>query len=103
MAKALTAVLRSNLGKFGKASERIDNGDFVIQDTATKRDIDLAQDWEVCFLPGQRVSMSIIFDLPEPWSLGHAICPKCKCIYEGLVETEIEWYSNTQIQSECRD
>lgn len=39
----------------------VDNGEFVIQDPALKKDIDLTQEWEVCFFPGQRVEMSMIF------------------------------------------
>jgi hypothetical protein len=29
-------------------------GEFVTQDTITKRDIDLRTDWETCFVPGQK-------------------------------------------------
>jgi hypothetical protein len=92
MTKALTAVLHSNFRKFGKASERIDRGDFVIQDDGTGRDIDLTQDWELCFLPGQHVSMSMIFDQHNVSDFKHGSCPNCKWHHHGLVKAEIEWY-----------
>lgn len=66
--QALTAVLKSNMRKTKIGPRKIDRGEFVIQETSTKRDIDLASDWDLCFLPGQRVEMSMIFQHPGPTS-----------------------------------
>jgi hypothetical protein len=52
------AVLKVNFKKYGNGTEKIERGEFVIQDAITKRDIDLNTDWEVCFSPGQRVMMN---------------------------------------------
>jgi hypothetical protein len=54
-------VLKINFQKHGSGAEKIERGEFAIQDSVTKRDIDLRTDWEVCFSPGQRVDMSMIF------------------------------------------
>ncbi|KAF8853763.1 hypothetical protein BDZ45DRAFT_598034 [Acephala macrosclerotiorum] len=73
-AEALVAVLKINFRKYGSGEEKIEEGEFAIQDVATKRDIDLKRDWDLCFFPGQRVLMSIILNR----ALTHDIkCPKC--------------------------
>jgi hypothetical protein len=91
MMKALTAVLRCNLSNFGRASQKIDRGEFVIQDAATKRDIDLTQKWELCFRPGQHVDMSMIFDRSEEGTVGRVSCPGCKWMCDGAGDAEIDW------------
>lgn len=55
---------------------KIDSGDFVIQDTATKREIDLSRNWDTCFLPGQKIEMSMIFRWQTRKTNG---CPNCGC------------------------
>ncbi|CZR56326.1 uncharacterized protein PAC_06214 [Phialocephala subalpina] len=70
---ALVSVLQINFRKYGSGEEKVARGDFAIQDVATKRDVDLKADWELCFFPGQRVVMSIILHR----SLNNK-CPKCK-------------------------
>ncbi|MCJ1415565.1 hypothetical protein MMC32_001897 [Xylographa parallela] len=57
--EALTAVLKANLSKTGSGPEKIDRGEFALQDTNTKRQIMLTDDWETCFFPGQHVDMSM--------------------------------------------
>ena len=54
------AVLKVNFKKHGNGAEKVEKGEFVIEDEVTGRDIDLTADWELCFSPGQRVEMSII-------------------------------------------
>jgi hypothetical protein len=87
----LIAVLRSNFSKIKQAPRKIDRGEFVIQDAATKRDIDLAQDWELCFRPGQHVDMNMVFDRSEDLNSMHTSYPSCKWICDGAGDTEIEW------------
>ncbi|KAI9736967.1 MAG: hypothetical protein M1834_000556 [Cirrosporium novae-zelandiae] len=85
-AEALIAVLRVNFKKFG-AAEKIDRGEFVIQDTCSKREIDLSQDWEMCFLPGQRVDMSMVFNSTTG---ADNTCPNCREISNGAADKEVE-------------
>ena len=66
--------MKINLSKVGSGAEKIDRGEFMIQETSTKREIDLDNDWETCFLPGQRVGMSMIF---RRTIIDHGICPGC--------------------------
>jgi hypothetical protein len=87
--------LKINFKKHGTATERIDRGDFAIQDSATTNDIDLSRDWETCFRPGQRVDMSMIFNrwhnpensVPDE---SHK-CPSCTYPVGGVVEESGEF------------
>ena len=100
--QALKAVLRANFEKIPSGLRKIESGEFVIQDTATKRVIDFTRDWDICFLPGQKVHMSMIFR----WQKRRAdvcpictarvqnkrwidlVCPKCGVTFERIIEVE---------------
>lgn len=86
------SVLKVNFRKHSSGEEKIARGDFAIQDTITKRDVDLNADWEHCFFPGQRVVMSIILNR----DFVHDItCPKCRTPNSAAVtfgkEDDIDW------------
>ncbi|KFY35368.1 hypothetical protein V494_05963 [Pseudogymnoascus sp. VKM F-4513 (FW-928)] len=76
-AEAFTAVIKINFKALGEqAVQKIERRRFVIQDSTTKRDIDLTANWEACFQPGQHVEMSIIF---TDWGRhSRTQCPKCE-------------------------
>ncbi|KAL8675852.1 MAG: hypothetical protein Q9186_007550 [Xanthomendoza sp. 1 TL-2023] len=63
--EALISVLSVNFKWVGSASERIRNGEFTIHDSRTQKDVNLNRPWEECFMPGQRVEMSMIFERPD--------------------------------------
>jgi len=69
----LTSVLESNFKKIGSGARKIEDGEFVIHDEATKMDIDLTSAWETCFAPGQHVAMSMVFNTNEALEN----CPRC--------------------------
>ena len=46
LAKAFIAVLKENFRKIGSGSEKIERGEFAIQETGSKRDVDLLQNWD---------------------------------------------------------
>jgi hypothetical protein len=54
------AVLKVNFKRHSNSAEKIEKGEFAIEDAATTRVIDLNTNWELCFSPGQRVEMSIV-------------------------------------------
>jgi hypothetical protein len=97
--QALTAVLRSNFKNVGRAAMKIEKGEFVIQDAATKRDIDLTLPWEVCFNPGQHTLMSMVFTSTKNSIMS---CPKCREKNEENIaqDEDIEWYALTS-QFKC--
>ncbi|OBT73749.1 hypothetical protein VF21_07171 [Pseudogymnoascus sp. 05NY08] len=87
--EALIAVMKVNFKALGEqAVRKIKRGRFVIQDSATKRDIDLAAHWDSCFYPGQRVEMSIIFTSFIQNS--YRRCPRCEKECNHSVNSDIE-------------
>ena len=85
--EALIAVFAVNFKKYG-ADDKILNGEFVIEDSVSKKDIDLDADWDLCFSPGQRVEMSMIFKQAQ---MPASTCPKCKTSCAGDQDKDIEW------------
>ena len=84
-------MLEVNFEKLGSAADKIRNNEFVIEDLTTKQDVDLQGDWEMCFRPGQKVDMSMLFDrnIGLPTS-----CPRCRHSCNGGADDDIEWYIN---------
>ena len=74
-AAALQAVLRANFERVPSGTRKIDNGEFVIYESATGRQVDLARDWETCLLPGQRIDMRMVF---ERGAKRRNVCPACR-------------------------
>ncbi len=88
--QAFISVLKINFKNVGRAAEMIDQGHFVLQDSALKEDIDLHQEWEHCFSPGQVVDMSMIFqDNTRPGSV--FACPGCGAESPRLGGGETVW------------
>lgn len=79
-------MLKINFCKVGSGAQKIERGEFAIQETSTKRQIDLNGDWETVFLPGQRVDMSMIF---RKNMADHSVCPGCSTIISGVEEDRI--------------
>jgi hypothetical protein len=75
----------------GSGAKKIKNGEFAIQDAATKRDIDLKSVWETCFIPGQHVIMNMVFNSAKSSNM---CCPKCNDNNGDNVtqDEDIEWY-----------
>ena len=53
---------------------KLDNGDFLIQDTRRRRAIDLNNNWAAVFRPGQNVDMSMVF---HRFACPPSTCPIC--------------------------
>ena len=82
-------MLKVNFKKIGRAAEMIEQGEFAINDADTKLDVDLETDWDMCFFPGQRVEMSMVF---EQQKKPGDQCPKCQEICTSLSTLDVEWY-----------
>jgi hypothetical protein len=67
-----------------------ENGDFAIFDLATDRDIDLSENWETVFRPGQAVAMCMIFRRDENRD---NLCPSCKGDCPGSIFRGTQWYA----------
>ncbi|KAI9856363.1 MAG: hypothetical protein M1813_009114 [Trichoglossum hirsutum] len=80
------AILEAKFQDFGL--RKIENGEFTLQDVATKHEINLSRPWKRCFLPGQRVNMSmVISQVAKPRENS---CPKCHAINNALQDSEVE-------------
>ncbi|MCJ1435234.1 hypothetical protein MMC27_004606 [Xylographa pallens] len=88
--EAFLAILKVNFSKIGSGAKKIERGEFFIQDTHSKRQIDLQADWNCCFLPGQRVDMSIVF-FKTPYRVN--VCPGCEHPCEALPDKDVECVS----------
>ena len=74
-AEALLYVLRLNLVHVRSGVKKIDRREFSILEQGSSREIDLSQNWETLFFPGQRVGMSMLFYLPR---CSASVCPSCE-------------------------
>jgi hypothetical protein len=96
-AEALIAILKVNFKSTRSGPRMIERGEFVIEDDGTKRDIDLADDWETCFYPGQRVSMSMVFMRIRDRATSTCFCPGCGTDSASAADRDVIWYVPTQM------
>lgn len=84
-------MLKANFKNIGHAPEKIERGEFVIQYSALKRDIDFDQNWQLCFSPGQCVDMSMIFHRATALE-GIVVCPTSGKKGPDCSGEEAEWW-----------
>lgn len=87
--EALLAVLKVNLKDTGCGPAMIDRGQFAIEDRSTKESVNLHDSWDLCFYPGQKVAMSMVFTIHM--NTTKSSCPICKADQQGLVGEEVSW------------
>ena len=71
------AVLKARFRRNGVTPaglSKLENGDFLIQDTRRRRAIDLNKNWTAVFRPGQNVDMSMVF---HRFACPPSTCPLC--------------------------
>ena len=71
------AVLKARFRRNGVTRaglSKLENGDFLIQDTQRRRAIDLNKNWTAVFRPGQNVDMSMVF---HRFACPQSTCPLC--------------------------
>ncbi|KAF2674070.1 hypothetical protein BT63DRAFT_380723 [Microthyrium microscopicum] len=87
---ALLAVLKDNVKGTGCGPNMIDDRSFILEESATRLEIDLDEPWENCFRPGQKVAMSMVFKQQSVQTTG---CPRCGAVNKGSPDEEIECVS----------
>ena len=85
--QAFIAVLKVRFKDVGL--RKIESGEFALEDSKSKRDLQLTKPWAVIVRPGQRISMSMIFRLE--WN-PRAGCPGCGEKNVGSDLKDVEWY-----------
>jgi hypothetical protein len=103
-AEALAFVLKDNFRDIGSGPLKIDKGEFAIQDSGTGRDVNLASKWEIIFLPGQKVDMSMVFTSTKGNILGS--CPRCGNTCERSLDAsacnlDVAWYVSQNFTIAC--
>ena len=87
-AEAFLAVLKVRFQDAGL--RKIEKGHFSLEESRTRRLIDLRQPWHTCFLPGQKIDMSMIFSEPSDGERTKR-CPGCRHNPVSNEPGEIEW------------
>lgn len=65
------------------------NKEYVIQESATKREIDQTRPWEASFLPGQRIFMSMLFNA----ATSKSSCPRCQTSSNEPQDSDVQWFA----------
>ena len=77
--------------------KKVQNVEYTIQESSSKRKLDLTAPWDSIFLPGRKVNMSMVFRRPL---MSMSSCPGCRTeneIEDGNEESEIQWYVNRSV------
>lgn len=66
----------------------VQNKEYVIEESATRRDIDRSRPWEASFLPGQKCVMSMLFNEPVNST---SSCPRCQLPSDRSQDSDVQW------------
>jgi hypothetical protein len=86
--EALLAALRESLKVSDCDPQMIDRREFVIEESGSQTMIDITRPWSTLFFPGQRLAMSMIFQMPGAYEQS---CPRCHAVYDEPADKEITW------------
>ena len=65
--------------------------EYVIQESATRREIGRSCPWEASFLPGQRVVMSMLFN---DSTSSTSSCPRCRLFSNEPQDSDVQWLAD---------
>ena len=85
--EAFLAVLKVRFKHVGL--KMVKNGQFALQATKTKKDVDLSRPWDVCLYPGQTYDMSMLFR--DSGSSPNSLCTACHYPSSGEPDEQITW------------
>ena len=71
--------------------KKVENMEYTVQESISKRKLDLYGHWEYVFLPGRRVNMSMVFRKPQA---SMSSCPGCQTENEvegDGADQEVQW------------
>jgi hypothetical protein len=68
--------------------DKIENGEFSLEDTKTNRELHLSHDLHTQFYPGQRVAMAMIYKQTMSET---QTCPRCGHEYAGNTDKKTIW------------
>lgn len=79
-----------------KGFSKVRRGDYVLQEDATAQEVDREMDWDLAFMPGQKINMSLIFRREQQIeSMGTSddspVCPHCQEVNSGSPDKNVQW------------
>ncbi len=80
-------MLKINFEKVPSGLRKIVNGEYVLLEAGSKRQIDLSTHWDACFMPDQRVEMRMIFQ-KQTRKLNS--CPSCAYTSEKHTNEDVD-------------
>lgn len=69
---------------------KVGRGEYVLQESATGRDVDRGTDWNLAFFPGQKIAMSMLFIKVEK-DAESGSCPYCFTLSDKSDNSSIQW------------
>lgn len=88
MIQEFITVLKIKFKDTGRGVNMIDQNEFAIDDSKTKCDVDLRREWNICFTPGRRLEMSMVFARTAPIA---NCCPNCGATSTVSKQKNVEW------------
>jgi hypothetical protein len=70
---------------------KVQNKEYVLQEHATRRELNRDRPLEVSILPGQKIEMAVIFKNGEGQDLAQTTCPGCQSPSTKSQDCEIRW------------
>lgn len=74
--------------------KKVQRNEYIIQESGSRRKLDLRAHWDSVFLPGRKVVMSMVFHTPQESS---STCPGCQTHNTSTnteSQREAQWYDN---------
>ena len=71
--------------------------EYAIEESVTGKELDRKREWALCFRPGQKVSMSMLFDSSP---ISKVSCPRCKTGTQTPTGLSVTWYVH-EIYLDC--
>ncbi|KAH8819392.1 hypothetical protein F5884DRAFT_10370 [Xylogone sp. PMI_703] len=89
--EAFDAILRLRFENV-QGYKKVQNNEYILQEHATRREIARTRPWNLAFLPGQRVDMSLIFTkkAEEAEATPSTSCPNCHAVSHQSQDVEVQ-------------
>lgn len=71
--------------------EKVQRGEFTLQERATHREITRKRPWESAFRPGQKIDMSLTFEQIAKAKVKRNQCPNCSTESKSICNGEVTW------------
>ena len=88
MNQILDLILLERFEEKRPGHQKVLKGEFAIEEGITGQDISRENEFAMCFRPGQKIDMSMIFSDLDTNS-NH--CPRCRTTSEASTETRTQW------------